>query len=443
MQKSKYALWALLLLAVLAGSFTMMSPAGSKPARASAPQIYRQIDLFEEVLQRIRDSYVDKPDQAKLIEGAINGMLSELDPHSFYLDAQQFRDMRVQESGRFGGVGIEVTSQDGAFKIVAPIEGTPAAKAGILSGDIITAIDGDDTHDMSLEDAVQRMRGPVKAPVTLSISRSGVRDAFDVRIVREVIQVLPVKYEIDSNVGYIRISTFNEQTAQEVVQAVDAIEKTVGSNLKGFILDLRNDPGGLLEQAVLVANSFLDDGDIVSIKGRDPRETQTYRAQRGDLTHGAKLVVLINGGSASASEIVAGALKDDHRATVVGTRSFGKGSVQTIIPLHNKGALMLTTGRYYTPSGRSIQAEGIEPDVVVAEEVPTTLKDEVKDLTSEASLRGHLKNEQAAESGNPEEKTGSASYVNPDKSEDMQLNYALDLVRGAKSVEATVGDRKN
>ena len=436
MQKTKYAFWMLLLPVVLAGSLAISSPAESKQAPAPAQPLYRQLDRFGEVLQRIRTNYVDKPDDAKLIEGAIKGMLSELDPHSLYLNAQEFRDLQVEESGKFGGVGLEVTMEDGSLKIVAPIEGSPAAKAGILPGDVITAIDGDDTKGMTLDDAVQRMRGPIKGPVTLSISRSGGSDSFDLRLVREVIQVVPVKYELDSDVGYIRISSFNDQTAAELKQAIDAIKKAAGPNLKGFVLDLRNDPGGLLEQALLVANSFLDKGGIVSIRGRDAGETNVYKAQHGDLTHGAKLVVLINGGSASASEIVAGALQDDHRAIVVGTRSFGKGSVQAMIPLHDKGALMLTTGRYYTPSGRSIQAEGIEPDVVVAEETPTTLKGADNEIVSEASLHGHLKNEQVAKDG--EEEDGSSAYVNPDKSKDTQLNYALDLVRGVKSVQAAV-----
>ena len=436
MQKTKYAFRMLLLPVVLAGSLAIFGPAESKQAPAPARPLYRQLDRFDEVLQRIRANYVDKPDDAKLIEGAIKGMLSELDPHSFYMNAQEFRDLQVEESGRFGGVGLEVTMEDGSLKIVAPIEGSPAAKAGILPGDVITAIDGDDTKGMTLDDAVQRMRGPIKGPVTLSISRSGGSDSFDLRLVREVIQVVPVKYELDSDVGYIRISSFNDQTAAELKQAIDAIEKAAGPNLKGFVLDLRNDPGGLLEQALLVANSFLDKGGIVSIRGRDAGETHVYKAQHGDLTHGAKLVVLINGGSASASEIVAGALQDDHRAIVVGTRSFGKGSVQAMIPLHDKGALMLTTGRYYTPSGRSIQAEGIEPDVVVAEEAPKTLQGGADNqIVSEASLHGHLKNEQVAKDGR-RRRTGSSAYVNPDKSKDTQLNYALDLVRGVKSVQA-------
>ena len=435
MQITKYVFRMLLLPVVLAGSLTIFGPAQSKQAPAPAQPLYRQLGRFDEVLQRIRANYVDKPDDAKLIEGAIKGMLSELDPHSFYMNAQEFRDLQVEESGRFGGVGLEVTIEDGSLKIIAPIGGSPAAKAGILPGDVITAIDGDDTKGMTLDDAVQKMRGPIKGPVTLSISRSDGSDSFDLRLVREVIQVVPVEYELDTDVGYIRISSFNDQTATELKQAIHAIKQAAGPNLKGFVLDLRNDPGGLLEQALLVANSFLDKGGIVSTRGRDAGETHIYKAQHGDLTHGAKLVILINGGSASASEIVAGALQDDHRAIVVGTRTFGKGSVQAMIPLHDRGALILTTGRYYTPSGRSIQAEGIEPDVVVAEEAPKTLQGGADNqIVSEASLHGHLKNEQVAKDG--EEEDGSSAYVNPDKSKDTQFNYALDLVRGVKSVQA-------
>jgi carboxyl-terminal processing protease len=435
MQTTKYAFWMLLLPVMLAGSVAILGAAEGKQPSASAPRLNRQLDRFDEVLQRIRANYVDKPDDAKLIEGAIKGMVSELDPHSLYLNAQEFQDLQVEESGNFGGVGLEVTTDHDSLKIVALIDGSPAANAGILPGDVITAIDGDDTWGMSLENAVQKMRGPLKAPVVLKISRTGVKDEFDVRIVRDVIQVAPVKYELESDVGYVRISGFNDQAATELEHAIQAIEEAGGSNLKGFILDLRNDPGGQLQQALLVASSFLDEGDIVSIRGRNAEETNVYRAQHGDLTHGAKLVVLINGGSASASEIVAGALQDDHRAIIVGTRSFGKGSVQALIPLHDKGALMLTTGRYYTPSGRSIQAEGIDPDVVVAEEAPKTPQENADNqIVSEASLRGHLRNEQVAKGG--EEGEGSSTYINPDESKDAQRNYALDLVRGVANGEA-------
>jgi carboxyl-terminal processing protease len=437
MQTTKYAFSTLLLPVVLAGSLAIPGPAEGKQPPASAPRLNRQLDRFDEVLQRIRANYVDKPDDAKLIDGAIKGMISELDPHSLYLNAHEFQDLEVEESGRFGGVGLEVATDHDSIKVVTLIEGSPAANAGILPGDVITAIDGDDTRGMKLEDAVRKMRGPLKVPVVLKISRNGTEDALDVKIIRDVIRVAPLTYALESDVGYVRIASFNDDTETELRQAIEALGKAGGSNLKGFVLDLRNDPGGRLEQAILVAGSFLDEGDIVSIRGRKAGEISLYKARRGDLTHGAKLVVLINGGSASASEIVAGALQDDHRATIVGTRSFGKGSVQALIPLHDKGALMLTTGRYYTPSGRSIQAEGIDPDVVVTEGAANTPQ-EVADnqIVSEASLPGHLKSEQGSKDG--EEKDGSSDYINPDKAKDAQLNYAFDLVRGVANGEANL-----
>jgi carboxyl-terminal processing protease len=437
MQTIKYAFWTILLAFTLAGSLSILGPAEGKQAPASAPKLNHQLDRFDEVLQRIRANYVDKPDDAKLIDGAIKGMVSQLDPHSLYLNAREFQDLQVEESGSFGGVGTEVATDNDQLKIVTLIDGSPAAKAGIRPGDLIMAIDGTETRGMSLEAAVQKMRGPLKAPVTLTVSRSGVKDKFDVRIVRDVIQVAPVKYELDSDVGYVRISSFNDQTTAELKQAIEALKKAGGSNLKGYVLDLRNDPGGRLEQALFVASSFLDEGGIVSIRGRNAGDTNLYKAQHGDLTHGAKLVVLINGGSASASEIVAGALQDHHRAVVLGTQSFGKGSVQTLIPLHDKGALMLTTGRYYTPSGRSIQAEGIEPDVIVAEDLPKTLPAGTDNqIVSEASLVGHLKNDRVTK--NEAEKDGSSTYINPEKSEDVQLNYALNLVRGVENGQAAL-----
>ena len=363
--------WVILLLAGFVASSTMESHARIQSTPTSTSELHRQLDLFGEVLQRVRSDYVEKPNDAKLVEGAINGMLSALDPHSGYLDPEQFRDLQVQTTGEFAGIGLEVTMEDGAVKVVAPIEDTPAEKAGIQSGDVITAIDKDDIQGLTLEDAVDKMRGSAHTPITLTIVRKEIAEPFDVKIIREVIHVDPVKYEADDDVGYIRITTFNEQTAAALQQAIEDLTEKIGPRLKGYVIDLRNNPGGLLEQAVMISASFLDKGKIVAIKARDPGEEQHYDAQLSDLTKGAKLVVLINGGSASASEIVAGALQDNHRATVVGTRSFGKGSVQTIIPLANRGALRLTTGRYYTPSGRSIQAEGIEPDVVVKEENPS------------------------------------------------------------------------
>ncbi len=439
MRKSEYALWALLVLAVLAAGSTMVSLARSQSASASNSEIYRQLDLFGEVLERVRSDYVEKPDDSKLIEAAINGMLTALDPHSAYLNPKHFRDMQVQTRGEFGGLGIEVTMENGVVKVVSPIEDTPAAKAGIMSGDLITALDKEQIQGLTLQEAVEKMRGPVNSPITLTIVRKGVEDPFDVKVTRDVIHINPVKYNAEGDdVGYIRITTFNEQTSANLQKAIDDLKKQLGPKLKGYIIDLRNNPGGLLDQAISVSDDFLDQGAIVLTRGRNLEETQRSNARPGDLTDGKQLIVLINGGSASASEIVAGALQDHHRATILGTRSFGKGSVQTIIPLGSNGALRLTTARYYTPSGRSIQAKGIEPEVVVEEELPDDLKKKADELSTrgEANLRGHLKIEgvdAAAEAS--EEESGSSSYVAPEKDKDTQLNYALDLMRGIKSVD--------
>jgi carboxyl-terminal processing protease len=439
MRKSEYALWALLVLAVLAAGSTMVSLARSQSASAANSEIYRQLDLFGEVLERVRSDYVEKPDDSKLIEAAINGMLTALDPHSAYLNPKHFRDMQVQTRGEFGGLGIEVTMENGVVKVVAPIEDTPAAKAGLMSGDLITALDKEQIQGLTLQEAVEKMRGPVNSPITLTIVRKGVEDPFDVKVTRDVIHINPVKYNAEGDdVGYIRITTFNEQTTANLQKALDDLKKQLGPKLKGYVIDLRNNPGGLLDQAISVSDAFLDQGAIVLTRGRNLEETQRSNARSGDLTDGKQLIVLINGGSASASEIVAGALQDHHRATILGTRSFGKGSVQTIIPLGSNGALRLTTARYYTPSGRSIQAKGIEPEVVVEEELPDDLKKKADDLTTkgEANLRGHLKIEGADEEDEAsQEEGGSSSYVAPEKDKDTQLNYALDLLRGIKSVD--------
>jgi carboxyl-terminal processing protease len=439
MRKSEYALWALLVLAVLAAGSTMVSLARSQSASASNSEIYRQLDLFGEVLERVRSDYVEKPDDSKLIEAAINGMLSALDPHSAYLNPKHFRDMQVQTRGEFGGLGIEVTMENGVVKVVSPIEDTPAAKAGIMSGDLITALDKEQIQGLTLQEAVEKMRGPVNSPITLTIVRKGVEDPFDVKVTRDVIHINPVKYNAEGDdVGYIRVTTFNEQTSANLQKAIEDLKKQLGPKLKGYVIDLRNNPGGLLDQAISVSDDFLDQGAIVLTRGRNLEETQRSNARPGDLTDGKQLIVLVNGGSASASEIVAGALQDHHRATILGTRSFGKGSVQTIIPLGSNGALRLTTARYYTPSGRSIQAKGIEPDVVVAEALPEDLKKKADELSTrgEANLRGHLKIEGVAPSEEAsEEESGSSSYVAPEKDKDTQLNYALDLLRGIKSVD--------
>jgi carboxyl-terminal processing protease len=439
MRKSEYALWALLVLAVLAAGSTMVSLARSQSASAANSEIYRQLDLFGEVLERVRSDYVEKPEDAKLIEAAINGMLTALDPHSAYLNPKHFRDMQVQTRGEFGGLGIEVTMENGVVKVVSPIEDTPASRAGLMSGDLITHLDKEQILGLTLQEAVEKMRGPVNSPITLTIVRKGVDDPFDVKAVRDVIHINPVKYNVEGDdIGYIRITTFNEQTTANLQKAIDDLKKQIGPKLKGYVVDLRNNPGGLLDQAISVSDTFLDQGAIVLTRGRNLEETQRSNARPGDLADGKQLVVLINGGSASASEIVAGALQDHHRATIIGTRSFGKGSVQTIIPLGSNGALRLTTARYYTPSGRSIQAKGIEPEAVVEEELPDDLKQkaEAQSTRGEANLRGHLKGEDEADNAKADqEESGSSSYVSPDKAKDTQLNYAIDLLHGIKSVD--------
>jgi carboxyl-terminal processing protease len=393
-------------------------------ARAAAADTYRQLSLFGDVFERVRADYVEKPDDAKLVESAINGMLAGLDPHSSYMDAKSFRDMQVQTRGEFGGLGIEVTMEDGLIKVVSPIDETPASKAGILANDIITHLDDEAVQGLTLNQAVEKMRGPVNTKIKLTIMRKGQDSPIDVTLMRDVIRVRSVRWhEEGDDVGYVRITQFNEQTSEGLKQAVAEINNKTGDKLKGYIVDLRNNPGGLLDQAISVSDAFLEKGEIVSTRGRNPDETQRFNARAGDLTKGKPVIVLINGGSASASEIVAGALQDHKRATILGTRSFGKGSVQTIIPLGSgNGALRLTTARYFTPSGRSIQAKGITPDIEVLQEVPDELKART-DTRGESSLRGHLKAE-------GQEETGSQSYVPPDPKNDKALSTALDLVRG-------------
>jgi carboxyl-terminal processing protease len=394
-------------------------------AAARSDSTYSQLNLFGNVFERVRASYVEKPDDSKLMEGAINGMISSLDPHSRYMNAKGWSDMQETTHGEFGGLGIEVTMEDGLVKVVAPIDDTPAAKAGIMSGDLITQIDDDSIQGMTLEQAVVKMKGPPNSKIRLKIIRKGADAPVDVAIVREVIRVRPVRFRTEGgDVGYIRITSFNEQTTDGLRKAIAEISKTIPSDkLAGFVVDLRNNPGGLLDQAVSVSSAFMARGEVVSTRGRTPEETQRFVARGGDLTKGKPLVVLINGGSASASEIVAGALHDHKRATLIGTRSFGKGSVQTIIPLGtNNGALALTTARYYTPSGKSIQAQGVTPDIEVLQDVPDELKSRAE-LKGEASMRGHL----AADGA---EQTGSQSYVPPSEKDDKALGAAFNLLRG-------------
>jgi carboxyl-terminal processing protease len=398
-------------------------------AKAAAADTYRQLNLFGDVFERVRADYVEKPDDSKLIEQAINGMLNGLDPHSSYMDPKSFRDMQVQTRGEFGGLGIEVTMEDGLVKVVTPIDDTPAAKAGIQANDVITQLDGEQVQGLTLNPAVEKMRGPVNTKIKLTIMRKGQDKSIEVSITRDVIRVRSVRMRTEGDdVGYIRITQFNEQTSEGLKKAIgDITQQIANDKLKGYVLDLRNNPGGLLDQAISVSDTFLERGEIVSTRGRNAEETQRYSARAGDLTKGKPVIVLVNGGSASASEIVAGALQDHKRATILGTRSFGKGSVQTIIPLgNNNGALRLTTARYYTPSGKSIQAKGIVPEIEVLQDVPDDLKSRA-DTKGEASLRGHLKTQEG------EEKTGSQSYIPPDVKNDKALNEALALLRGTKT----------
>ncbi len=416
-------------IAIGAGSATLGQQARallSPPAVAASADTYKNLSLFGDVFDKVRSGYVEKPDEQKLVENAINGMLSSLDPHSSYLDAKGFKDMRTQTEGKFGGLGIEVTQEDGFVKVVAPIDDTPASRAGIMSGDLIAAIDDDNVQGMTLNQAVDKMRGQINTPVKLTILRGKDKQKVEVKLTRAEIHIKSVRSRKtgDDDIAYIRISQFNEETSDGLRAAMQKYQSEIPADkFKGYILDLRNNPGGLLEQSIQVVNAFIDHGEIVSTRGRTADETQRYNARPGDLSKGKPVVVLINGGSASASEIVAGALQDHKRATLIGTRSFGKGSVQTIIPLGgNNGALRLTTARYYTPSGRSIQAKGIDPDVVILQDVPDELKGK-DDTKGEASLKGHLKNGE-------EEKSGSQAYVPPDEKKDKQLTAAIELLHG-------------
>jgi carboxyl-terminal processing protease len=406
-------------------------------ANAAVSDTYRQLNLLGDIFERVRADYVEKPDDGKLIESAVNGMLAGLDPHSSFMDPKSFRDMRDTTRGQFGGLGIEVTMEDGLVKVVAPIDETPAAKAGIMANDVISHLDDEPVQGLTLNQAVEKMRGPVNTKIRLKIMRKGQDKPIEVTIVRDIILVRPVRARVEGgDVAYIRLTQFTEQTTDGLKKALTDTTTQIGADkLKGYIVDMRNNPGGLLDQAISVSDAFLEKGEILSTRGRNAEETQRFSARAGDLTKGKPIIVLINGGSASASEIVAGALQDHKRATVIGTRSFGKGSVQTIIPLGSgNGALRLTTARYYTPSGTSIQAKGIKPDIEVLQDVPEEMKART-DTKGEASLRGHLK-------GDGQEQTGSQSYIPPDPKDDKALKMAADLLRGATTNAAYPPDPK-
>src|SRR5437763_7761337 len=384
-----------LIAAAAATVFMLALPhdVGAAPPN-NTPETYKQLGVFGDVFEQVRKNYVDDVKNETLVEGAINGMLTSLDPHSNYLNSKNFTDMKVQTRGEFGGLGIEVSMENGIVKVVSPIDDTPAAHAGLKPGDLITHLNGDQVQGMTLQEAVDKMRGPENSDITLTIRREG-REPFDVKLTRAKIKIQSVRSHLEGkDIGYVRITSFNEQTDVGLNNAVKNLKQQANNKLAGLVLDLRNNPGGLLDQAVAVSDAFLDKGEIVSTRGRRADDAQRYNARPGDIGSGLPVAVLINGGSASASEIVAGALQDHHRAILLGTKSFGKGSVQTIIPLAGHGAMRLTTARYYTPSGRSIQAKGIDPDIVVeAAKIETVAEAQRR---READLRGALANPQAA-----------------------------------------------
>ena len=400
----------------------------SQSAQAAGADTYRQLSIFGDIFERVRSQYVTEPKEEALIENAINGMLRSLDPHSSYMNAKAFTDMRVQTKGEFGGLGIEVTMENELVKVVTPIDDTPASRAGVLSGDLISKIDGENVRGIGLQAAVEKMRGPVNTPIVLTVLREGADKPIEITIIRAIIKVRAVRYRVeDDDIGYIRITSFNEQTFDNLETAIDKLNEKIGTEkIKGYVLDLRLNPGGLLDQAIAVSDAFLDRGLIVKTRGRDPKQESRSDARPGDLTGGKPVVVLINGGSASASEIVAGALQDHKRATIVGTRSFGKGSVQTIIPLSTNGALRLTTALYYTPSDTSIQGKGITPDIKVEQPLPDELKGRVE-ARGESNLRGHIVGKEEDDKG-----SGSIAYIPPDPKDDIQLQYAKGLIHGTE-----------
>jgi len=408
--------------------------------------VYEQLDLFGDIFERIRSQYVEKVDESELIEAAIDGMLTSLDPHSSYLSPDDAAEMRVQTRGEFGGLGIEVTQEEGFVKVVSPIDGTPAAEAGVEAGDFITHVDGESVLGLTLDEAVDLMRGPVGSEIVITIVREDEAEPFDVSIIRDTIEIKAVRARTERDAVVLRVTTFNDQTYRNLESGLkEQIEAAGGMDkVSGVVLDLRNNPGGLLTQAIKVSDAFLDKGEIVSTRSRDPEDGERFNATEGDVTDGLPMVVLINGGSASASEIVAGALQDHRRAIVVGTKSFGKGSVQTVMPLRGDGAMRLTTSRYYTPSGRSIQALGISPDIVVPQpRRAVAAEDEDEDTTrprarSEADLRGRLDNDSLTEDEirQIEEDRKRAEEATRLREEDYQLAYAIDVLKGLAALAA-------
>jgi carboxyl-terminal processing protease len=432
----------------LAGAIAASQMAGPLMAQEAAPEsnLFEQLDLFGDIFERIRGQYVEDVDSKKLIEAAINGMLTSLDPHSSYLNAEDAADMNTQTRGEFGGLGIEVTQEEGFVKVISPMDGTPAAKAGILSGDFITHVDGVSVQGITLDEAVDKMRGEVGTDIVITVVREDVAEPFDLTLTRETIKITAVRSRVVGNVAVLRITTFSDQTYSGLeAELAKSVEEIGGmEKVTGFVIDLRNNPGGLLKQSILVSDAFLEKGEIVSTRGREAADSTRENATPGDLAMGKPIVVLINGGSASASEIVAGALQDHRRAIVVGTKSFGKGSVQTLVPLKDGGQMRLTTSRYYTPSGRSIQSLGVMPDIVVnqppvdpeVEGLEAQAAEEADNQRSEADLRGAISNDSMSEDEIKllEEERARTEEAAKLRDEDYQLAYAVDILRGLNAV---------
>jgi len=425
----------------------LIAQEADKPAN-----VYKQLDLFGDVFERIRSDYVEEVDESKLIEAAINGMLTSLDPHSSFMNAEAYTDMRTQTRGSFGGLGIEVTQEDGFVKVVTPMDGTPADAAGVEAGDFITHVDGESLMGLQLDDAVELMRGEVGSEIVITVVREGEPEPFDISIIRDTIKMTAVKGRTEGNVVVLRITTFNDQTFANLKENLDKSVKELGGmdKVTGFVIDLRNNPGGLLNQAVMVSDAFMESGEIVSTRGRNPDQAERFNAEAGDLAEGKPMVVLVNGGSASAAEIVTGALQDHHRAIVVGTRSFGKGSVQTVMPVGNgDGGMRLTTARYYTPSGRSIQALGIAPDIIVEQPRSTPAAEDEADAEessiakrtrSEADLRGAISNDSMTEDEKQQalDELAKAEEVAKLRDSDYQLAYAIDILKGLSVLQPGV-----
>ena len=463
MMQRKVVIAALAAMALAYSLPAAAQQSGGSERSSDRSETYQYLNLFGDVLERVRSDYVDEVTDKDLIENAINGMLTSLDPHSSYMNAKAFRDMQVDTRGEFGGLGIEVTMENGLVKVVTPIDDTPASKAGLQPGDLIIALDGEPVMGLTLAEAVEKMRGKVGTTLKITVRRAA-REPFEVTLQRAIIKIRSVRFNMEGeDVGYIRITQFNEQTESGLKTAIDNLRKQAGNKLKGLVLDLRNNPGGLLDQAISVSDAFLERGEIVSTRSRRDGEGSRANAKPGDFTNGMPVVVLINGGSASASEIVAGALQDHRRAIILGTRSFGKGSVQTIVPVASGGAMRLTTARYYTPSGRSIQAKGIDPDIVVEQARIEPLEPSVLPQRREENLRGALRGQSPArppaatpapaQPGTPpadgtapvpgaDAQPGApAAAANGEEAKpiDYQLARAVDLIRGI----ALYGQRGN